>query len=322
MGDKYYKSMVIPLPMSSSSILRIENLSVRIKGSEQYNGNRNILENFSLNIDPGEVHVLLGPNGTGKSTLIYTILGYPGFNIESGKIYFKGKDITNLSINERISLGIGVLFQHPPKVPGVKLKRLVNVCGEERRNQIQTGYNTTEEILDEGCIDINDQTKKLAQRLNIPLEFLERDVNVGFSGGEVKRSEILQMMATRPDFMIFDEPDSGVDIENVELMGKIMRELLQRDAPPKKQKKAGLIITHLAYILQFLGKLDRAHVLIDGKIVCSGNPETILDSIIKFGFDECEICASMDEDDGSCKADVITNRMFEHVFGNQDKKEK
>ena len=81
--------------------------------------------------------------------------------------------------------------------------------------------------------------KRLAKRLNIPLEFLERDVNVGFSGGEVKRSEILQMMASKPDFMIFDEPDSGVDIENVELMGKIMRELLQRDAPPKKQKKAG-----------------------------------------------------------------------------------
>lgn len=292
-----------------SSVLRIEDLTVQINGP---NGSKkNILKDFSLNIDPGEVHVLLGPNGAGKSTLIYVILGYPEFEITQGHIYFKGKDITDLPVNERVSMGLGILFQHPPKVPGVKLKKLVNICGERRVNQ----------ILDDGCEDIDAQTAKIAEILNIPEEFLQRDVNVGFSGGEVKKSEIMQMMALKPDFMIFDEPDSGVDIENVELMGRVMRELLQRDETPKNQNRSGLIITHLAYILQFLGKLDRAHVLIDGKIICSGNPETIIDAIMNYGFDECEICASAKGDE-SCKAESMTKHMLEKAFGKRNKQKK
>lgn len=267
------------------SILRIENLTVNV------NGGRTVLRNFNLNIDKGEVHVLLGPNGTGKSTLIYTILGYPDFKIISGKIFFKGKDITNLPTEERIMLGIGVLFQHPPKIKGVKLKKIVNVCGERLQKMMELGNTTEKASLIQGCLDLDDQTKKLAEKMNFPLEFLDRDVNVGFSGGEVKRSEIMQMMALKPDFMMFDEPDSGVDIENVELLGEVMRELLQRDEIPKHQKRSGLIITHLAYILQFIGKIDRAHVLINGRIVCSGDPEVIIGAIMKDGFNECSICA-------------------------------
>jgi Fe-S cluster assembly ATP-binding protein len=289
------------------SMLRIENLTVRIE-------DRYILKNFNLNLDAGEVHVLLGPNGSGKSTLIYTILGYPNYKVESGKIYFKGKEITNLPTNERVLMGMGVLFQHPPKVTGVKLKRLVNVCGERREKRIEMGLETDLPGLDAGCVDLDDQTIKLAQKMRFPLSFLERDVNVGFSGGEVKRSEILQMMALRPDLMMFDEPDSGVDVENVELMGKVMRELLQRDEIPSKQKKSGLIITHLGYILQFLGRLDRAHILIDGKIACSGNSDVIIKSIMKHGFDECKVCATMGDEAPCTDEQKSPQRDFEKVL--------
>ena len=125
--------------------------------------------------------------------------------------------------------------------------------------------------------------------MKLPESYLMRDVNVGFSGGEVKRSEILQMMVMKPDLLLFDEPDSGVDVENVELIASVMRELLDQDKVPSKQKKAGLIITHLGYILRFLGHITRAHVLINGNIQCSGDPTQILNSIMKNGFEGCKI---------------------------------
>ncbi|MHA1727828.1 MAG: ABC transporter ATP-binding protein [Promethearchaeota archaeon] len=277
------------------SILRIENLTVSVENGS--NGSKKeILKNFSLNIEQGEVHVLLGPNGSGKSTLIYTLLGYPGFNIESGKIIFKGRELNGIPTHKRIMMGMGVLFQHPPKISGVKLKKILNICGKQKELLIKNGIIPLEDPLMEGCKDIDEQTIRLAEKMRFPLNFLDRDVNIGFSGGEVKRSEIMQMMALKPDFMLFDEPDSGVDVENVELIGKVMRELLQRDLVPKNQTRSGLIITHLAYILKFLGKLDRAHVLLNGSIICSGNPEIIMDTIMKFGFDECELCKSKEDE--------------------------
>jgi Fe-S cluster assembly ATP-binding protein len=266
-------------------MLRIENLTVRVNHGKE----RTILKGFNLNIEEGETHVLLGPNGSGKSTLIYTILGYPNYIVEKGKIIFKGRDITHLPTNERVDLGIGTLFQHAPKVPGVKLRNLMHVCGEKREDMVKNG-NGSGSSLEEGCKDLDDQTIKISKDLNFPLEFLDRDVNVGFSGGEIKRSEIMQMMALKPDFMLIDEPDSGVDVENLVLIGRVLRRLLQRDEIPSKKKRSGLIITHLGYILQYLGTLDRAHILLDGQIICSGNPEQIIESVKKFGFDECKIC--------------------------------
>ena len=266
-------------------MLQLHNLTVSVN----HGNGRTVLRDFNLNIDEGETHVLLGPNGSGKSTLIYTILGYPSYIVDSGSIFFKGTDITKLPTNERVALGIGTLFQNPPKVPGVKLKNLMNVCGEKRDDFFKNG-NDTDTLLEEECEDLDDQTRKIAEELNFPLDFLERDVNVGFSGGEIKRSEIMQMMARKPDFMLIDEPDSGVDVENLVLLGRVLRKLLQRDEIPSRQKKSGLIITHLGYILQYLGKLDRGHILLDGRIICSGNPEMIIDSVKKFGFNECKIC--------------------------------
>ena len=262
----------------NNNILRIENLTVKV-------GDKIILKDFSLNIDKGEVHVLLGPNGAGKTTLIKSILGYKNYKVVSGKIYFKGEDITDLTIDERVKKGIGVLFQHPPEINGVKLRKLLNTC-EQKHNK-----STSTEEGNGVCTDgFDEKIDKLATRLNFNEEYLNRDVNVGFSGGEVKRSEILQMMILEPEFLCFDEPDSGVDVENVELIAEIMRELLDRNKIPSKQEKAGLIITHLGYILKFLGHITRAHIIIDGQIHCSGDPSVIMNSVMKNGFEGCKSC--------------------------------
>ncbi len=256
----------------NSNILRIENLTVRV-------GERIILQDFSLNINKGEVHVLLGPNGAGKTTLIKTILGFKHYEVTQGKIYFMDTDVTDLPTHERVRLGMGVLFQTPPAINGVKLSKLLHVCGQKRQDIVESEENI--------CIDeMDDSMMALAKRLKFSEDYLKRDVNVGFSGGEVKRSEIMQMMILKPDFLMFDEPDSGVDVENVELIAEIMRELLDRNKIPSKQEKSGLIITHLGYILKFLGHITRAHIVIDGQIQCSGNPTQIIESIMKNGFED------------------------------------
>jgi Fe-S cluster assembly ATP-binding protein len=262
----------------NGATLRIEHLTVQV-------GDSKILEDFSLSIAPGEVHVLLGPNGAGKTTLIKTLLGFRNYHVLSGKIYFKGEDITNLPTNERIARGLGVLFQTPPAINGVKLYKLLNVCGQKRSEQLN-GKTETNVCVDE----LTPELEKLGERLKFPKKFLRRDVNVGFSGGEIKRSEIMQMMVMQPEMLLFDEPDSGVDVENVELIAQVMRELLDRDKIPSKQTKSGLIITHLGYILKFLGHITRAHIMIGGKIQCSGDPDQIIRAVMKNGFEGCKNC--------------------------------
>jgi Fe-S cluster assembly ATP-binding protein len=133
---------------------------------------------------------------------------------------------------------------------------------------------------------------KLVHKLKFNEKFLERDVNLGFSGGEVKRSEILQLLAQKPDFIMFDEPDSGVDIENVELLAEEINILLDKDKKPGRREKSGLLITHLGYILNFVAA-DTAHVLMDGKIACSGNPSEIIEDIRKEGFHGCVECCKV-----------------------------
>jgi Fe-S cluster assembly ATP-binding protein len=202
-----------------------------------------------------------------------TILGYPGYMVKKGCIIFKEVDITHLPTNERVKLGIGMSFQHPPEIRGVKLGDMVQITlGKEKR---------------EG----DKEVIALARRLNISTDFLSRDVNLGFSGGEVKKSEILQILAQSPEFIMFDEPDSGVDIENIELIGKIISELLDRNKRPSKRSKAGLVITHSGSIMQHL-KADRAHVMIDGRMACSGMPDEITKNIMENGFEKCvELCS-------------------------------
>jgi len=248
-------------------LLEITDLAVEVSG-------RQVLKDIDLSIKEGETHVLLGPNGSGKSTLFMSILGFPKYNVTNGSIIFKGEDITDLNTTERVKRGIGVSFQNPPAIRGVNMKDLLKVeCGQDPKEE-----------------KLTPEMEKLARKLKFNDDFLERDVNLGFSGGEVKRSEILQLLAQKPDFTMFDEPDSGVDIENVELLAEEINILLDKDKKHKKRKRSGLLITHLGYILNFVNA-DIAHVLMDGKIACSGNPEEILTDIRKEGFKGCVECA-------------------------------
>jgi|WetSurMetagenome_2_1015567.scaffolds.fasta_scaffold230944_1 Fe-S cluster assembly ATP-binding protein len=252
-------------------LLEITDLAVEVNKKE-------ILSDIDLYIDKGETHVLLGPNGSGKSTLFMSILGFPKYNITRGEILFKGEDITKLSTTQRVEMGIGVSFQNPPAIRGVRLKDLLKI--EDHK-----GLESKDEELSPKLMD-------LTRKLKFDDSFLERDVNLGFSGGEVKRSEILQLLAQKPDFIMFDEPDSGVDIENVELLAEEINTLLDKDKKPGLRERSGLLITHLGYILNFVGA-NTAHVLMDGKIACSGDPSEILEDIRKEGFKGCVECCQI-----------------------------
>ena len=253
-------------------LLEITDLAVEVNGKE-------ILKDIDLYIDKGETHVLLGPNGSGKSTLFMSMLGFPKYKVTRGEIIFKDENITNMTTTERVELGLGVSFQNPPAIRGVKLKDLLNIESSKKGAKV-----VTEEL--------DPETIALAEKLNFSDQFLERDVNLGFSGGEVKRFEILQLLAQAPDFIMFDEPDSGVDIENVELLAEEINVLLDKDKKPGLREKSGLLITHLGYILNFVGA-NTAHVLMDGRIACSGDPNEILEDIRKEGFKGCVECCGI-----------------------------
>jgi Fe-S cluster assembly ATP-binding protein len=249
-------------------MLQIEDLQVKL-------GDKEILKHIDLEIRPGETHILFGPNGSGKTSLLMTIMGYPQYEVSAGKIMFKGEDITHLPIDERARLGIGMSYQRPPTINGLKTRQMVQLC-------------STGEVDEEA----------LAKEVNFE-EFLERDLNAGFSGGEIKRSELLQLMAQAPDLMLFDEPESGVDMENISLVGKTIASLLQKDPPVVKTKskmksklertKMGLIITHTGYILDYVAA-DKGQVLYDGMLSCISNPREILHCIGESGYQECVQC--------------------------------
>ncbi len=231
------------------AILRIEDLSVKIAG-------KLVLDGVNIEVPEGETHVLLGPNGSGKTSLIASILGFPKYHIVSGRIQFDGKDITALPTPERAKLGIGVAFQNPPPISGVKLGDVFRYLAKGEVDEIE-----------------------LSKIVNLPVEFLERDLNLGFSGGELKRSEIFQVLAQRPKFAVFDEPDSGVDIENLKIIGKAISRFLKG--------RSGLLITHFGHILRYV-KADVAHVICNGKIFDSGKPSKIFNLIMKRGYRWCD----------------------------------
>ncbi len=250
-------------------MLFIEDLQVELKG-------KIILKHIDLEIRPGETHILFGPNGSGKTSLLMTIMGYPQYKIIGGKIFFKNEDITNLPINEKAARGIGMSYQRPPTINGLKTRQMVKICGGDPDTPVET----------------------LAKRVQFE-NFLDRDVNAGFSGGEIKRSELLQLMAQNPDLMLFDEPESGVDMENISVVGNSIAELLEKKIHPdekmsiieqkRQRKKMGLIITHTGYILDYI-TADKGQVLYDGVLSCSTNPREILNCVGKMGYKECVRC--------------------------------
>ncbi len=233
------------------SLLEIKDLHVEA-------GGREILKGVTLSLEEGETCVLFGPNGSGKSTLLSTIMGYGQTSVTSGKIIFKGTDITNMSVDRRAKLGIGMMMQRPPNVIGVKLGELVKVTAANGKGT--TGHEKEFKMQD----------------------FMERDVNVGFSGGEIKRSELLQLSAQSPDFVMLDEPESGVDIENIGLIGKKVHELIRGTDDGRKNVSA-FVITHTGQIMDYIGA-DKAFVLIHGRIAREGDPAAILDDIKQNGY--------------------------------------
>lgn len=243
-------------------MLEIENLTVEV-------GGREILHNLSLNVMTGYTTVLFGPNGSGKSTLLMTVMGFSGYKVTSGRILLNGEDITHMPVNERAKRGIGMMMQRPPNLTGVRLKDLVRVTGK-------------------GKVD----PAALAEDLNMGA-FLDRDVNVGFSGGEIKRSEILQLEAQDPCLLLLDEPESGVDLVSIEKLGAKVHDLLQGPSHcagwRQKSGKAALIITHTGQILDYV-EADRGYVMCDGTVACSGNPRELLAEIRKMGYNECIRC--------------------------------
>jgi len=240
-------------------MLDISDLHVEVDGTE-------VLHDINLHIGWGETHVLMGPNGSGKSTLLKTIMGFGGYTITSGSIIFKGQDITRMPIHERAHLGIGMMFQNPPAISGLKLGKLLTAVSGLKEDEIEA----------------------LARSVNMG-QFLNRDINVGFSGGEIKRSEVLQLKVQQPDFLMLDEPESGVDLENINLMGREIATLLEKDVRIVNRRRSGLIITHTGYILDYVDA-DQGHVIIEGQIRCHGNPREILRLIKEKGYGECLRC--------------------------------
>lgn len=247
-------------PGGMDNMLLIEDLWVEVQGKE-------VLKGINLEIGKGETHCLFGRNGSGKTTLLMTLMGFSGYKVKHGKITFKGEDITHLSLDERANLGLGLSFQRPPTLRGVKLKDMLSLCG----------------LASEG-------TFPLAQMYGFD-SFLERDVNHGFSGGEIKKSELLQLIAQSPDLVLLDEPESGVDMENLDIIGEMIKKLLQKDIH-KHRQKSGMIITHTGFILKYV-TADKGHVMLNGQIYCQGNPLEILEEIQEYGYEECIRCHKM-----------------------------
>ncbi|MEN2986062.1 MAG: ABC transporter ATP-binding protein [Thermodesulfovibrionaceae bacterium] len=240
-------------------MLVVENLYVSVEGIK-------VLEDINFSLDYGEIAVLFGPNGSGKTTLIMTLMGFPKYKVEKGKIYFKGVDVTDKDLSERAKMGMGISFQRPPIVRGVSLKKLLTIISNGQKEEILT----------------------YAEKLNLT-NHLNRNVNEGFSGGEVKRAEILQLLMQKPELIFIDEPESGVDLENIVLIGEMTNHLLGRDQRVKDPKRSAIIITHTGYILDYVNA-DKGYILFNGKLLCRGNPRDILAEIKKNGYRRCATC--------------------------------
>ena len=210
-------------------------------------GEKQILKNFNLSVNPGEIHVIMGPNGAGKSTLANVILSNPAYTKTSGSIIFDGKDITNLKTNEIAKLGVFMSFQSPEEIAGISVFNFIKTAKEK----------TTEKPVD--FFDLKDEIAENMKELEMPQGMEKRDLNIGFSGGEKKKNEILQMLELNPKLAILDETDSGLDVDAIKTVSKGIKMFASK-------KNSIIIITHSTKLLEDLHP-DYVHVLVDGKIV-------------------------------------------------------
>lgn len=239
-------------------MLEVKDLSVRVEG-------KLILKDLNFSLKEVASHILFGPNGSGKTTLISALMGLPGYEVTSGKILFKGIDITDKTVDERAKRGIIVSFQNPPEITGVKLGDLLKLC---------LGKATSDEFSAEEKAQIE------AFRLT---SFLNRDVNLGFSGGERKRSEILQLIFLKPKLLLLDEPDSGVDVESLKMISTEIQKYVEASGA------SALIITHKGDILEYI-KAAYGCILLKGQFHCFKDPMRIYNDIKDMGYEECVAC--------------------------------
>jgi Fe-S cluster assembly ATP-binding protein len=235
------------------AVLEIKDLHVSI-------GDKEILKGVNLKTNPGEVHAVMGPNGSGKSTLAYTLLAHPKYQVTKGDILLDGESILGLTADQRAKKGLFLAFQYPTEVSGVGFSHF-----------LRTAYNSLSKAMDgddrEVFITVREFQKYLKEniaKVGLREEFLSRYLNEGFSGGEKKRAEVLQMAVLKPKISILDEPDSGLDIDAVQSVAKAISNVSTKDATV-------IIITHYARILKFLDKLDYVHVFAQGKVLQTGD---------------------------------------------------
>ncbi len=235
-------------------MLTIDNLQAQV-------ADKPILKGISLRINPGEIHAIMGPNGAGKSTLGYTLGGRPGYEVTGGSVLFKGADLLGLEPHERAAAGLFLGFQYPVEIPGVSFVQFLRESANAQRK------SRGEEPLSGG--EFLKLAREKAALLRMDMDMLKRPVNVGFSGGEKKRAEMVQMGILDPALAILDETDSGLDIDALRICGEGINAIMRRP------DKAVLLITHYQRLLDYV-KPDFVHVLAGGRIVKSGGPELAL----------------------------------------------
>lgn len=242
-----------------SNLLEVKNLNAGIEEKQ-------LLHDLNLTINPGETHVLMGPNGAGKSSLGNTIMGNPVYKVTSGKILLNGEDITNESTEVRAKKGLFMSFQNPIEIPGISLETFIRSSLQQKTGEHVKLFQFQKEL------------KKYMELLNMDSSYASRDLNVGFSGGERKKSEILQLLMLKPSLAILDETDSGLDVDAVRVVSKGIKTFQEN------QNGALLIITHSTKILESL-HADYTHVLVKGNIVKTGD-SSLITEINQKGFEE------------------------------------
>ena len=232
-----------------NTLLVVDDLHVSVESKE-------ILKGLTLELKAGEIHALMGPNGSGKSTLSFCLMGHPHYQITQGRILLKGQDISQLSPNERAKAGLFLAFQYPTAIPGVTIANFLRTSLKSVRGQ------------EVPVREFRQLVKAQLQALGVPDSFMNRYVNDGFSGGEKKRLEILQLAVLQPQVAILDETDSGLDIDALKVVSEGINRLRTAD-------RAMLLITHYQRILNYI-KPDHVHVMVEGRVVESGGPDLAL----------------------------------------------
>jgi Fe-S cluster assembly ATP-binding protein len=259
--------------MSDAPVLEIRNLRAKVaeEGTE-------ILHGLDLDIPRGEIHAIMGPNGSGKSTLAKVIAGHPEYEVTDGSVLFKGEEILELEPDERSKAGIFLAFQYPVEIPGVSIANFLRTA--------QQAHMAEGEELD--LFDFQDELLDRMKLLDMDPSFAERPVNDGFSGGEKKRNEILQMAMLKPAMAVMDETDSGLDIDALKIVAHGVNTLSEEDP-----QMSVLLITHYQRLLNYI-KPDVVHVIVDGRIVRSGGPDVALE-LEDAGYAEYQEAASAED---------------------------